>query len=135
MGSRGPAARRTRRPALQKNPEIEATPESEIENEEPTFAEAKGSEANQHAKKLAQAKSKKKEVPSHTFFTSNGPKVMKVNVKLGSTQQIYVGNLTNKKHKDQLKALVEGWKKDGIWAHDNELKAKIEESRKLLANK
>ena len=96
-------------------------------NETPTFKESKGSEANQHAKAIAKAKSKKEKVPSHTFYTQRGSKVLKITATPGKTHSIYVGNLTAKKNKVQLEPLIVGWKKEGSWLHEHEVKEKMNE--------
>lgn len=102
--------------------------ELEGDAETATFADAKGSEANQHAKKLAQAKSKKaKEDPAHTFYTQKGHKVVKLVVKPGMTHSIYIGQNKDKKHKAVLGPMIEGWKKAGVWLHDHEVKEKTKE--------
>lgn len=91
------------------------------------FAEAEGSEANQHAKALAQEKSKKKATPAFTYYTQKGVKILKLIVKPGKTHSVYVGQLTAKKHKAALEPMIAGWKKEGVWLSQDECKEKLAE--------
>ena len=83
--------------------------------EMPTFAEAKGLESNQHAKKLAKEKSKKKKIVYPKYFSRNGSKIVSVCVKPSGIYREYVGNLTKKKEQAMLNVEIAKWKKDGIW--------------------
>ncbi len=102
---------------------VDGTEETEVA--EPTFAEAKGSEANQQAKKIAQEKSKKAKTPAFTFYTKNGNKVLKLSVKQGKTHSVYIGNYSTKKNKAQLDPLIKQWKSEGVWLEESDRKEKI----------
>lgn len=106
-----------------------------MQNENPVFADAKGSEANQHAKKIAQQKSKKKETNSHFFFSQKGHKVLKLIVKPGKVHSIYIGSLLKKKEKQLLTSSIEKWKKDKLWVNEHDVHDKVQEIFKLLAEK
>lgn len=95
--------------------------------EQPTFAEAKGSEANQQAKKISQAKSRKARSASKEFYTMRGTKVLKIQVKAGGTYSEFVGNYKEKKHKALLDPLIMRWKKDLVWVPEHEVDAKVAE--------
>lgn len=100
---------------------------------EPTFAEAKGSESNQHAKKLAKKKSaeKKKAKSSEEYYSVKGDKVLKYSINDTGLYSIYIGSM--KKHGDALKAQIAKWKKDGKWIEPHQLDAKKEEFKKKKA--
>lgn len=106
-----------------------------MQNENPVFADAKGSEANQHAKKIAQQKAKKKEVKSYFFFSQKGHKVLKIIVKPGRQQSIYVGSLLKKNERELLKTSIEKWKKDKLWVNEHDIKDKVQEYFELLEKK
>ena len=101
--------------------------QTEVKQAEPTFAEAKGSEANQHAKKLAKAKSKKTDSNAAVFYTAKGDKVLKLIMKPGKVFSVYIGNKSAKRHGDMLKPLIEGWKKEKIWLEAHEVEPKTKE--------
>lgn len=106
-----------------------------MQNENPVFADAKGSEANQHAKKIAQQKAKKKEIKSHFFFSQKGHKVLKIIVKPGKQQSIYIGSLLKKNEKDAIKLQIEKWKKEKLWVNEHDIKDKVQEYFLLLEKK
>lgn len=100
-----------------------------------TFAEAKGSEPNQHAKKLAKEKAKKDSevIPSSSFYIEIGDKVQKITVKPNGTHTIYIGSLA--KHKDGLLPLIAKWKKDGVYhgrMNDDSFKELVQKLRASL---
>lgn len=89
---------------------------------ETTFADAKGTEANQHAKKLAKAKSSKKAKQYETVYSRKGYKVVKVVVKPNGVYQEYIGNLTKKGGEaEALKTQIEIWKKEKVWFEEFQL--------------
>lgn len=85
-----------------------------------TFSEAPGLEANQHAKKLAQDKAKKKAKKYDAVFSQKGLKVVKVTVKPNGSYQEYVGSLAKVKSGEakMLKGQIELWKKEGVWVEE-----------------
>ena len=89
---------------------------------QPTFAEAKGSEANQHAKKLAKAKSSKKNRQYPKYYSQAGTKIVSVCVKPNGVYKEYIGNLAKKKEVAALKLEISKWTKEGIWINEHELK-------------
>jgi hypothetical protein len=98
-----------------------------------TFAEAKGTEANQHAKKLAQEKSKKKKSKYDSYFTVKGQKVIKFTVKPNGIYNEYVGKLgTKKPESSQLKDMITVWKKDKLFVEPHELESFCESKIKQL---
>lgn len=103
--------------------------QSAIPKRKKTFAEEPGLPANQQAKELAQAASrKKKQREKYPFFyTRKGVKVLKMVMKRGKTLSIYLGNLKNKKHKVFLDPAIVKWKKDGLWIEEHAAKAKAQE--------
>ena len=92
------------------------------EENAPTFAEAKGTEANQHAKKLAKEKSKKTEKQSDTYYTLNGSKVLSLKVNENGIFKEYVGNLSKKSEASALKSSIDLWKKNQKWVEPHALK-------------
>lgn len=93
--------------------QMEVTSQIEV-GQESTFADAKGSEANQHAKKTAKAKSKKQDaLTSEAYYSQKGDKLLKHIAKPGKVFTVYVGNM--KKHGDALAVFVGNVKKDGKW--------------------
>lgn len=94
----------------------------------PTFAEAKGTEANQHAKKLAQAKSKaKKQAEFPTYYVQEGYKVLSVTFKPHGVYRNYIGNISKTKEKSQLQTMMKKWKEEGLLLFPQEIKEKAEE--------
>lgn len=91
------------------------------DKEQVTFAEAKGTEANQQAKKLAQAKSKKKAKKYPKYYSQSGTKVISVCCKPNGAYKEYVGNMAKKKEVSLLKAAIEKWNKEGLWVPEHEL--------------
>lgn len=81
------------------------------------FKDAVGLESNQHAKKLAQANSKKKKAKFETFFSQKGSKVVKITFKPTGQYQEYVGSLAKVKKGEaqQLKDMIVIWKKEKLW--------------------
>lgn len=132
-------AKRTRRARAQSEEsfgeavEIDETPEAK-EDAAPTFAEAKGSEANQHAKAIAkkQAAAKKAGIPSEHFFTMKGTKVLKVIVKKLAVHEVYLGNIKKKAHKQGLDVFIAQAKKENVWVEAHAMKDKIQEIRTKL---
>lgn len=122
-----------------KHEELEET--GFLENEElaeqtegETFAEAAGTPANVHAKKLAKAGSKAKqdEEPRAHFYTMKGAeKVVKIVVKHRGAFEIYVGNM--RRHGASLKGLIKLWQKEGVWAEAHQRKEQIEKLRAGLS--
>lgn len=89
-----------------------------------TFADAKGTEANQHAKRLAKEKSRKElraKQKYETFYTQKGTKVLKVTFKKNGQYQEYIGNMAKKKEAEMLKANIKIWEKDGIFVPEHKL--------------
>ena len=87
-----------------------------MEDKATTFAEAKGTEANQHAKKLAQAKAKKKKSKYESYFTTKGEKVIKFTVKPNGVYNEYVGKLgTKKAESTYLKEQIKVWTKENLF--------------------
>lgn len=84
-----------------------------------TFAEAKGTEANQHAKKLARekaAKDKYKKKDYEQVFSQVGTKIVKITIKENGAHQEYVGSIApKKKEAGVLKDMILKWKKDKVW--------------------
>lgn len=99
-----------------------------------TFAEAPGLEANQHAKKLAQEKAKKKSKKYEAVFSQKGLKVVKVTVKPNGSYQEYIGNLAKVKSGEakMLKAQIDIWKKDGLWVEEYALQQYCSEKLEQL---
>jgi len=94
-------------------------------NEElPTFAQAKGTEANQHAKKLAKAKSKKQKESGEVFYTQKGVKVLKVIFKPNKLISVFIANNTAAKHKEALAPMIKKWKAEGVWLTQDQFEAK-----------
>ncbi len=84
-----------------------------MEEKASTFAEAKGTEANQHAKKLAQAKAKKKKSKYESYYTQKVDKVIKFTVKPNGVYNEYVGKLgTKKPESTYLKDQIKQWEKE-----------------------
>jgi hypothetical protein len=81
-------------------------PEMSEQQETPTFAEAKGLESNQHAKKLAKEKSEKKEQKSDTYYTLSGQKVLSLKVNEAGVFKEYVGSLAKKTEAPQIKIAI-----------------------------
>lgn len=98
------------------------------------FKDQSGTPANVHAKKLAQAKSRKKAQQFPIFYTKKGLKVLKLVVKPGKTISTYIGNLSPKKHKADLELMIAKWTKDGIWLAEHEAKEKIAEIQAKFEN-
>lgn len=100
-----------------KKEEAEFVEENVIgEDADPTFAESKGSEANQHAKKLVKEKELKEKIAKDVrkmFYSLKGDKVLQFIVKANGAYQVYIGN--KKKFPDMYKAMVAKWKKEGLW--------------------
>lgn len=91
-----------------------------------TFAESAGTPANAHAKELAKKESaaKKHVEPSASFYTLKGlSKVIKTIVKQRGVFEVYVGN--KDRHEENLKVLIESWKKQGLWLEPHQVKEKI----------
>ncbi len=109
----------------QKVSEVLADAEADVPAGDETFAQTKGLPANVHAKKLAQAKSKKSASVYPVFYTQKGMKVLKMIAKPGKTLSVYVGNMSPKKHKVVLDAMIAKWKKDGVWLAEHEAKDKM----------
>lgn len=86
-----------------------------------TFADAKGTEANQHAKKLAKEKSKKAKQKYETFYTQKGTKVLKVTFKKNGQYQEYIGNMAKKKEAEFLKTQIKIWEKDNLFIPEHKL--------------
>lgn len=86
-----------------------------------TFAEAPGLESNQHAKKLAKEKSKKKDLKFESVFSQRGQKVVKVTFKPNGAYQEYVGSLAKKSESQIIKAQIVKWKKDNLWVDEHAL--------------
>lgn len=69
----------------------------------PTFKEAKGTEANQQAKKLAQEKSKKKKIDYPVLYTTTKKdKVLSLKFKPNGVYRNYVGNVSKKAKRQNL---------------------------------
>ncbi len=115
--------------------EVEALEDGEVlpEVADETFAEAKGTPANVHAKKLAKEKSDKPKAPSGTFYTQKGNKILQIIVKPHGTHQVFIANAV--KHKSMMEGFVKKWKKEGIWAEGFQAKEKIEALRAALPTK
>jgi len=91
---------------------------SEDQAKDTTFADAKGTEANQHAKKLAKAKSaKEKEKKEYQqVFSQVGHKIVKITIKKNGAHQEYIGSVgPKKKEAASLKEMILKWKKDKVW--------------------
>jgi hypothetical protein len=97
-------------------------PEMSEQQETPTFADAKGLESNQHAKKLAKEKSEKKEQKSDTYYTLSGQKVLSLKVNEAGVFKEYVGSLAKKSEASQIKIAIEKWKSQGKWVEPHTLK-------------
>ena len=94
----------------------------------PTFAEAKGTEANQHAKKLAQAKSKaKKQSDFRVYYTQEGVKVLSLTFKPNGVYRNYIGNISKVKEKPHLTMMIAKWKDAGLMLYPHEIGKKFEE--------
>ena len=105
--------------------------ETEEAEQQETFADQKGSAANEHAKALAKAKAKKRVIPSGVFYTLKGAKkVVKVIVKHSGVHEVYVGN--KERHKDGLAPLMKQWQAAGAWVEPHAVKEKIAEIRAKL---
>lgn len=112
--------------------EIEETGflEAEGEDETLTFAGAMGTPANAHAKKLAKdaaAAKVKKDSRAHFYTMKGAEKVVKVVVKHGGAFEVYVGNL--KRHGENLKGLIQVWKKGGEWVEAHQRAEQIAKLR------
>lgn len=91
---------------------------SEAQEQSKTFAEAKGTEANQQAKKLAKEKSAKAKVKQdyEQVFSQVGNKIVKITIKKNGAHQEYVGSIgPKKKEAAVLKDMILKWKKDKVW--------------------
>lgn len=91
---------------------------SEEQAQDKTFADAKGTEANQHAKKLAKEKSAKaKESKDYEqIFSQVGHKIVKITIKKNGAHQDYIGSIApKKKEAAALKDMIIKWKKDKVW--------------------
>jgi hypothetical protein len=97
-------------------------PEMSEQQETPTFAESKGLESNQHAKKLAKESAQKKEQKSDIYYTSNGSKVLSLKVNESGVFKEYVGSLSKKAEASQIKISIEKWKSQGKWIEPHALK-------------
>lgn len=91
---------------------------------DPTFTESLGSEANQHAKKLAQSKSKKKAKKYDAVYSQKGMKVVKITVKPNGIYNEYVGSMAKTRSGEAatLKNEIIKWKKENIWIEQHALK-------------
>jgi hypothetical protein len=103
--------------------------------EDVTFAEAQGTEANQHAKKLAKEKASKKKEKHPVVYSQAGSKVISVCVKPHGTHRQYVGSLLKKKEAGALKTSIAQWKKDGLWVEQHALEQYAEAKIKELTTK
>lgn len=112
----------------------------QLESKDVTFADAKGTEANQHAKKLAKKeseskKNKKKSFP--VYFTKKGSKILKVTIKPNGVYQEYIGNTAKKNEADFLKNQITIWIKDNLWIDEYHIviaKKLVQEKGMLLAD-
>jgi len=99
----------------------------EMADTEPTFAEAKGTEANQAAKKAAREKKHKEQIEkmkkSGEYYSLKGDKLLKYIAKPGKVFSVYVGSM--KKHGDALKPLIVKWKAAGVWLGQDEVQEKM----------
>lgn len=107
---------------------------NENNKEDLTFTESLGSEANQHAKKLAQNKSKKKSKKYDCVYSQKGMKVVKITVKPNGIYQEYVGSMAKTKSNEaaMLKSEVVKWKKENIWIEPHMLKEYATKKLSLL---
>lgn len=89
----------------------------------PTFKEAKGTEANQQAKKLAQEKSKKKKSDYPVLYTTTKKdKVLSLKFKPNGVYRTYVGSLSKKNaDSESLKAQIKIWEKKELLIRDHEI--------------
>lgn len=87
----------------------------------PTFAEAKGTEANQQAKKLAKAKSAKKKLKFPIMYTQNGFKVLSLTFKPSGVYRNYIGNLNKKEEKLHIKQMISDWKTEGLFIREDQI--------------
>lgn len=101
--------------------------------EDVTFEQAQGTEANQHAKKLAQEKSRTKKTKYPVVYSQAGTKIVSVCVKPHGTYRQYVGNLSKKKETAHLKMSVAKWKADGLWIEQHALEEYAQNKQKELA--
>lgn len=99
-----------------------------------TFTEAKGTEANQHAKRLAKEKSRKAKQKHETFYTQKGTKVLKVTFKKNGQYQEYIGNMAKKKESAFLKTQIKLWEKDDLFIPEHKLE-EIAEQKIAALNK
>ena len=117
---------RARRAARKLSAQNEGVETTELE-EGIEFKDQIGTPANAHAKKIAQAKSRKKAPTYPIFYTRKGLKVLKLILKPGKTVSVYIGSMAPKKHKAALEEMILKWSKDGIWLAEHEAKAKCAE--------
>ena len=103
----------------------------------PTFSEAQGSEANQHAKALAKAEAAKKaeaaQVKHPTLYSVKKDKVVKLVVKEDKVIQSYIGNMV--RNKAQLEASIANWKKQGVWIEPHQVEEAYRQIREKLKAK
>lgn len=100
--------------------------------EDTTFAEAQGTEANQHAKVLAKEKSKKKKPVYASYYTLNGQKVIKFTVKPHGVYNEYVGSLAKKQEAAILKDSIASWKKQSLWVEPHNVESFCKEKMLTL---
>lgn len=111
--------------------------QNELLDAEVTFADAKGTEANQAAKKAAREKKHKDQLEkmkkSGEYYSLKGDKLLKYIAKPGKVFSIYVGSM--KKHGDALKPLIVKWKAAGIWLGQDEVQEKMGKIQADLTSK
>lgn len=95
----------------------------------PTFTDAKGSEANQHAKKIAQAKSRsqKNKTSYPVFYVQEGFKVLSLTFKPRGVYRNYIGNVNKKGEGPQIKAMLQKWQEQGLLLFPHQIEQKAQE--------
>lgn len=90
----------------------------QIQEKDVTFAEAKGLEANKHAKKLAKKLSEKKKKKYDVYYTKKANKVIKITLKPNGIYREYIGNLSKKVESEFLKTQIAVWVKNQEWVEE-----------------
>lgn len=96
----------------------------------PTFAESKGLESNQHAKKLAKEKAKKASKKYPVMYTQNGQKLLSLTFKPNGVYRNYLGNLSKKQEKESLSIQIKNWKSEGLFIREDQIEEYAEKFAK-----
>lgn len=116
--------------------DIEEMLESKSKKRDKTFAEVEGLPANAHKRaKIKEEKTKSKTVKRKVFFTMNGKKFVRVDVKPNGAYQTYLGRLKSglghveaRAEKEHWELEKKKWAEKGPWLHEHEAQERIAEA-------